>query len=91
MKTGKEILDAYNTQSNNFENISSFVTLEQMIDNELEKLQSIIQAGYDLSAYAAAINWQGGSNTKEWLGDLRDMIENYQEIVKTVGVGAYTK
>ena len=40
----------------------------------------LIPQAYELSTWAAAINWSGGQNTKEWLKDLRSKIEVVQNL-----------
>ena len=39
---------------------------------------ALAKEAYDLSAYAAAINWDGSPNTPEWFDGLRRRIERVQ-------------
>lgn len=49
-------------------------------------LERAAKAGCDLSTWAAAIDWHGGSNTEEWLSELREKIEICQDLSKEAGL-----
>ncbi len=59
--------------------------------NEVDKLHVAAQAGFDLSTWAASINWGRGdnTNTQEWLTELRKKIERCQEAAKEAGIEMY--
>lgn len=45
----------------------------------------IEQLAWDLSTYAAAVDWSGGGNSVGWLRGLRDRIEAVQEHLRQSG------
>lgn len=45
-------------------------------------LDAALQAAWELSTWAACINWRGTPNEKEWLDDLRDKIERSQTLLR---------
>jgi len=49
----------------------------EMLDNDL------LRQAWELSTWAATINWRGGENHKEWLDDLRTKIEKFQTDFKS--------
>lgn len=46
---------------------------------DLRAQKSVMNIGWELSTWAGSINWRGGENQKEWLDDLRILIERYQD------------
>lgn len=46
---------------------------------------AIDQLAWDLSTWAAAVDWGGGGNTEDWLRGLRDRIEAVQEHLSRTG------
>lgn len=44
-----------------------------------EELIAALEAGWSLSTWAACINWDGSRNEKEWLDELRLLIEDFQK------------
>lgn len=53
---------------------------------ELEKeqigaknLHAVVQLGYELSTWAASINWDRSTNSVEWFVGLKELIEAYQK------------
>jgi hypothetical protein len=39
---------------------------------------ALLKQAWELSTWVACINWRGGENQKEWLDDLRTLIEAFQ-------------
>lgn len=72
----RAVLDKYPATATN-------VQLSTQKDPEQPDIQKqildYIQMSYDLSTWAACINWEGKENQKEWLDDLREKIEAVQE------------
>jgi disulfide oxidoreductase YuzD len=52
---------------------------------EIEKLKELLLEGFELSAYAAAVNFDGSKNTKEWCDGLAKRIDDFQEKCETTG------
>ncbi len=46
------------------------------------ELLRVAELGYELSTWAACINWRGGENQKAWLDDLRAQIEEFQPLAQ---------
>lgn len=44
------------------------------------RFEHFATAAYDLSTWAACINWRGKGNQKEWLDELREKIETVQSL-----------
>jgi hypothetical protein len=51
----------------------------------------ILRQAWELSTWAGSINWRGGENQKEWLDDLRELIEQFQLAYKKYMVDAYAR
>lgn len=49
-----------------------------------EKVVELYRLGWELSTYAAAINWDGSRNTREYLNGLRLKINAYQNAYKAL-------
>ena len=52
---------------------------------ELTATEGAMRKGWALSTYAAAVNWTGGRNTRDWLHGLRFLIEAVQEACVDAG------
>jgi hypothetical protein len=50
------------------------------LDDRINAMYQLIQLGYELSTYAAAINWSGSPNSREYLEGLQEKIEAYQDM-----------
>ncbi len=48
----------------------------------LTKPEYLLHQAWELSTWAGSINWRGGENQKEWLDDLRKLIEQFQSAYK---------
>ncbi|PWE52007.1 hypothetical protein DEM27_33405 [Metarhizobium album] len=63
-----------------------------MVGGDIRRqILEFIQMSYDLSTWAACINWRSKENQKEWLDELREKIEAVQEaatILKAVAAVA---
>lgn len=63
---------------------------EALIDSLQQRLSprppALAAAAYQLSTYAASIDWSGGRNRGEWLLGLRDRIDTVQQIAIAAGV-----
>jgi hypothetical protein len=57
-------------------------TARDLLDlrERLQSLEAVAEAGYELSRWAASINWDGTPNGKLWLKDLQRHIERVQEL-----------
>jgi hypothetical protein len=52
----------------------------------LAQAPTLMEAGWDLATWAAAIHWsEHETNTADWLDGLRERIERFQEIAKAAG------
>ncbi len=47
--------------------------------SDITAAEGAMRKGWDLSTWAASIDWSGGRNTREWLLGLRERIEAVQE------------
>lgn len=54
------------------------VSYIEQLEAENKRLRELAAIGWSLSTWAACINWRGGTNEKEWLNDLKEIIERYQ-------------
>ena len=70
----------------NDDGVSPVMEIQRAADKATEGLQSEVPCGteallkqaWELSTWAGSINWRGGENQKEWLDDLRVLIEAFQ-------------
>jgi hypothetical protein len=53
--------------------------------SDLRAYREALRLGYALSTNAAAVNWNGRGNRREWLEGLRDDIEAFQEAYGKLG------
>lgn len=44
----------------------------------LRTTNALLRQAWELSTWAGSINWRGGENQKEWLNELRNLIERFQ-------------
>lgn len=62
--------------------IPQMLSFIRLLWAQRETAEDALQKGWELSTWAGAINWRGGENQKEWLDDLRNLIESFQEAAK---------
>lgn len=48
-----------------------------------EELKSLLRIGWELSTWSGSINWRGEENQKEWLDELRVLVEGFQDRCRT--------
>lgn len=57
----------------------------ERLNKELSVAKDLVIAGYRLSTYAAAVNFDGSKNELEWCDNLRHRIEEFQQNCKASG------
>jgi hypothetical protein len=69
--------NAYNPHAVGRKAEEILTTLEAQAEQWTET-EDLLKLGWELSTWAGSINWRGGENQKEWLDDLRVLIQHYQ-------------
>ncbi len=64
--------------------LAAAVARAEQAERERDAFRDVVKNGYELSKYAAAINWDGRKNTRQWLNGLRERIEYFQLAVQEV-------
>lgn len=59
---------------------SEWISRVKDVTTERDALRARAEAGYQLSTWAATINWKPGDNQPEWLDGLRERIEKVQAL-----------
>ena len=58
-------------------------------DKKIQELKKLLNEAYELSTWAASINFDGSENTKEWCDELYRKIENFQKHYEEISHGEH--